>query len=328
MSSPAFRDYRVGGPPFLAVAAADAVRTESVAWGVEQTLRTASARPARGLAPCRARVPRRCHTPSPCWARTERVIACRLPGTPHAEPEGGLTIDCDCCALRETDACDDCVVTLPPRAGARRRRGHRRRRGARHAHARAGRPRADAALQHAGGLTAAGLVTGRTASGEGPVKRHLLVTNDFPPKVGGIQNYLWELWQPARPRLLRRADRVVRRRAPPPSTPRRPSAASASSGCPGPSSSSRRPARARPVRTVRRGARGRLVLLDPALPLGLLGPRLDVPYGVILHGAEVTVPGRLPGSRAALWPACCAGRGSSCRPAATRPPRAAGPRRA
>ena len=24
---------------------------------------------------------------------------------------------------------------------------------------------------------------------------HLLVTNDFPPKVGGIQNYLWELWR-------------------------------------------------------------------------------------------------------------------------------------
>ena len=23
---------------------------------------------------------------------------------------------------------------------------------------------------------------------------HLLVTNDFPPKVGGIQAYLWELW--------------------------------------------------------------------------------------------------------------------------------------
>ena len=26
------------------------------------------------------------------------------------------------------------------------------------------------------------------------MKRHLLVTNDFPPKVGGIQNYLWDLW--------------------------------------------------------------------------------------------------------------------------------------
>ena len=41
MSSPAFADYRVGGPPFLSVADADAVRTESVAWGLEQTLRTA-----------------------------------------------------------------------------------------------------------------------------------------------------------------------------------------------------------------------------------------------------------------------------------------------
>ena len=29
-----------------------------------------------------------------------------------AEPEGGLTIDCECCALRETAACDDCVVTF------------------------------------------------------------------------------------------------------------------------------------------------------------------------------------------------------------------------
>jgi len=25
--------------------------------------------------------------------------------------------------------------------------------------------------------------------------RHLLVTNDFPPKIGGIQSYLWELWR-------------------------------------------------------------------------------------------------------------------------------------
>ena len=25
--------------------------------------------------------------------------------------------------------------------------------------------------------------------------RHLLVTNDFPPKIGGIQYYLWELWR-------------------------------------------------------------------------------------------------------------------------------------
>jgi hypothetical protein len=41
MSSSAYGDYRVGGPPFMALAAPEAVRTESVAWGVEQTLRTA-----------------------------------------------------------------------------------------------------------------------------------------------------------------------------------------------------------------------------------------------------------------------------------------------
>ena len=41
MSTGAYRDYRVGGPPFLTVAGADRVRTESVAWGVEQTLQTA-----------------------------------------------------------------------------------------------------------------------------------------------------------------------------------------------------------------------------------------------------------------------------------------------
>jgi hypothetical protein len=29
-----------------------------------------------------------------------------------SEPEGGLTIDCDCCTLRDTAACDDCVVTF------------------------------------------------------------------------------------------------------------------------------------------------------------------------------------------------------------------------
>ncbi|MCY4273746.1 MAG: glycosyltransferase family 4 protein, partial [bacterium] len=43
-----------------------------------------------------------------------------------------------------------------------------------------------------------------------------------------------------------------------------------------------------------------LVLYDPAVPLGALAPRLPHPYGVILHGAEVTVPGRLPGARRVL----------------------------
>ena len=43
-----------------------------------------------------------------------------------------------------------------------------------------------------------------------------------------------------------------------------------------------------------------LVVLDPAVPLGLVGPSLELPYDVVLHGAEVTVPGRLPGTRQAL----------------------------
>jgi hypothetical protein len=41
MSTPAYRDYRVAGPPFLVVADATAVRTEGVAWGIDETLRAA-----------------------------------------------------------------------------------------------------------------------------------------------------------------------------------------------------------------------------------------------------------------------------------------------
>ena len=41
-------------------------------------------------------------------------------------------------------------------------------------------------------------------------------------------------------------------------------------------------------------------MLDPALPLGRIGRRLDVPYVVVVHGAEVTVPGRLPVSHSLL----------------------------
>jgi phosphatidylinositol alpha-1,6-mannosyltransferase len=42
------------------------------------------------------------------------------------------------------------------------------------------------------------------------------------------------------------------------------------------------------------------VVLDPAVPLGIVGSRLELPYMVVLHGAEVTVPGRLPLSRLVL----------------------------
>lgn len=124
--------------------------------------------------------------------------------------------------------------------------------------------------------------------------RHLLLTNDYPPKVGGIQTYLWELWRRLPPDAVtvltsphddapafdadqaydvHRYDRFwlpptgrVRRRAV----------------------------------EVLRSTGARAVIIDPAWPLGSVGPALGVPYAVVLHGAEVTVPARLPGARAML----------------------------
>ncbi|MBA3281421.1 MAG: glycosyltransferase family 4 protein [Acidimicrobiia bacterium] len=124
--------------------------------------------------------------------------------------------------------------------------------------------------------------------------KHLLVTNDFPPKIGGIQSYLWELWR----RLPADGATVL-------TTPR---AGAAAFDAATPLRIERTKERVLlPTRSLRRriialadevGAE--LVLLDPALPLGHLGPKLGRPYGVILHGAEVTVPGRVPGPRHAL----------------------------
>jgi phosphatidylinositol alpha-1,6-mannosyltransferase len=123
---------------------------------------------------------------------------------------------------------------------------------------------------------------------------HLFVTNDFPPKVGGIQTMLWELWRRLDPASFvvlttphpeaagwdaRQPFRVVRTRErvllPTPGLVRRIDALAAEVGA-------------------------ATVVLDPALPLGLVGPHLARPYAVVLHGAEITVPGRLPGSHALL----------------------------
>jgi phosphatidyl-myo-inositol dimannoside synthase len=124
--------------------------------------------------------------------------------------------------------------------------------------------------------------------------KHLLVTNDFPPKIGGIQSLLWEWW----------------RRLPPESfavltSPHRDAAAFDRS-------QNYRIERIKEfallphpvmVRRVNRLAAefgADLVVLDPAVPLGVIGPHLDLPYDVVLHGAEVTIPGRIPGTRAVL----------------------------
>jgi phosphatidylinositol alpha-1,6-mannosyltransferase len=124
---------------------------------------------------------------------------------------------------------------------------------------------------------------------------HLLVTNDFPPKVGGIQAYLWELWRRLDPDSFavltasshpdarsfdrEQADSGIRiERVPGPVL------------VPGPGL----------VRRIRSSARrigADSVVIDPVFPLGLIGPRLGIPYAVLLHGAEVAIPARLPAAR-------------------------------
>lgn len=123
---------------------------------------------------------------------------------------------------------------------------------------------------------------------------HLLVTNDFPPKVGGIQSYLWELWRrmPAEEFAVLTVDH--------------PQAAAfdAAAACrierlPGPMLLPTARVRSA-IHRLARDTGASLVVLDPALPLGLVGPSLDLPYAVVLHGAEVAVPGRLPMTRPLL----------------------------
>ncbi len=120
------------------------------------------------------------------------------------------------------------------------------------------------------------------------VVKHLLVTNDFPPKIGGIQNLLYEWWR----RLPSESFAVltspysgskqfdaaqsfeIRRTREPVLLPH--------------------PLMVRKINKMAKQVGAELVVLDPALPLGLIGPNLNLPYAVVLHGAEIVVPGRLP----------------------------------
>jgi phosphatidylinositol alpha-1,6-mannosyltransferase len=124
--------------------------------------------------------------------------------------------------------------------------------------------------------------------------RHLLVTNDFPPKTGGIQSYLWELW-----RRLPPGDVTVL------TTPH-PSAARFDADQAFRVERTREPVLlpnpllVHHIRRLAEEVDAEVVVLDPALPLGLVGRSLGRPYAVVLHGSEVTVPGRLPAGRQLL----------------------------
>jgi phosphatidylinositol alpha-1,6-mannosyltransferase len=124
--------------------------------------------------------------------------------------------------------------------------------------------------------------------------RHLLVTNDYPPKVGGIQSYLWELYR----RLP--ADEFVVLTRPYPGWERFDAEQDHTIVRARQRFLVPEPWLAREIRAIVDRHRIDLVVYDPAVPVGALGPRMGLPYGVILHGAEVTVPGRLPGTRRLL----------------------------
>ena len=124
--------------------------------------------------------------------------------------------------------------------------------------------------------------------------RHLLVTNDYPPKVGGIQSYLWEIYR----RLPQ--DKVVVYTTPHPD-----SESFDQKQTHKIIRSKQRvllPTRqvANQIRSLAEVENIDFIMYDPAVPIGILGPKIGIPYGVILHGAEVTIPGRVPIARSLI----------------------------
>jgi phosphatidylinositol alpha-1,6-mannosyltransferase len=123
--------------------------------------------------------------------------------------------------------------------------------------------------------------------------KFVLLTNDFPPKVGGIQSYLWELFkrldlhsylvvttnydgatnfdkQSGRPLTLRLNTKLI---IPTPVT-------------------------LRVIQDLLLRYNCNYLIVDPVFPTGLIGYRLKkalgVKYGVIIHGAESTISAKLP----------------------------------
>lgn len=122
----------------------------------------------------------------------------------------------------------------------------------------------------------------------------ILVTNDFPPKVGGIQNYLYELWS----RLPITNTRVITTKY---------------SGAKEFDSKQDfnieryskilwpTPKLVHYINTTIKEVKSDVVFIDPLLPTGLITSRIkNVSKILIIHGAEVTVPGRIYPSRALI----------------------------
>ena len=124
--------------------------------------------------------------------------------------------------------------------------------------------------------------------------RLLIVTNDFPPTVGGIENYTYSLAR----RWPAEEISVVTRTVP---------------GCDAFDRTLNFEVHREPTRLLlpTPGVLARLrrlaaeqgvevVHFPSALPLGVLGPKLGLPYAVSVHGGEFMLASRLPGVRQVL----------------------------
>jgi phosphatidylinositol alpha-1,6-mannosyltransferase len=96
----------------------------------------------------------------------------------------------------------------------------------------------------------------------------LLVTNDFPPKFGGIQSYLHELWRRLPP------DETTVFTTPHPGAAQWDAQQSFRVERARPKVLLPSAALARDVDALAREVRADVIFLDPMLPLGLIGPRL------------------------------------------------------
>ncbi len=125
-------------------------------------------------------------------------------------------------------------------------------------------------------------------------RRHVLVTNDFPPKIGGIQSYLYEIYR----RLPAGQVAVITTSYPGDGE------FDAAQGFPvlrtGTSFMAPTPRLASRLRAALSAMSPESVALDPALPLGLIAGRLPVRPTLIVHGAEAVIPASLPVLRGLL----------------------------
>lgn len=120
--------------------------------------------------------------------------------------------------------------------------------------------------------------------------RHILLTNDFPPKRGGIQNYHYELWSRLDPESFsvicpfsadRDRDRDFDEKAK--------FKVTRVKGPLLPTASLRQL-----VERETAEMDAAFVVIEPALPLGLIGGRLSLPYVVVAFGAEFVIPAGVP----------------------------------